>query len=95
MLAQTSTRRIVIVPLKQQPVLQICAVKFMFAQFVDYFQAMFILQLKNYLPLIQHTGSVPTKPIFFSESAICWSKGKYFWQYSKHSFRKLDKFVEI
>ena len=39
--------------------------------------------------------SVPTKPIFFSESAICWSKGKYFWQNSKHSFRKLDKFVEI
>ena len=41
------------------------------------------------------TSSVPTKPIFFSESAICWSKGKYFWQYSKHSFRKLYKFVEI
>ena len=39
--------------------------------------------------------SVPTKPIFFSESAICWSKGTYFWQNSKHSFRKLDKFVEI
>ena len=28
--------------------------------------------LQNYLKL----GSVPTKPIFFSESAICWSKGK-------------------
>ena len=40
-------------------------------------------------------ASVPTMPIFFSESAICWSKGKYFWQYSEHSFRKLDKFVEI
>ena len=39
--------------------------------------------------------NVPTKPIFFSESAICWSKGKYFWQNSKHSFRKLDKFVKI
>ena len=23
-------------------------------------------------------NSVPTKPIFFSESAICWSKGKFF-----------------
>ena len=23
--------------------------------------------------------SVPTKPIFFSKSVICWSKGKYFW----------------
>ena len=39
--------------------------------------------------------SDPTKPIFFSESAICWSKGKYFWQYSKHNFRKLDKFMKI
>ena len=28
--------------------------------------------------------SVPTKLIFFSELAICWSKGKYFWQYSKY-----------
>ena len=39
--------------------------------------------------------SVPNKPIFFSELAICWSKSKYFWQYSKYSSRKLDNFVEI
>ena len=39
--------------------------------------------------------SVPTKLIVFSESAIGWNKGKYIWQYSKHSYRKLDKFVEM
>ena len=44
---------------------------------------------------VKSLSSVPTKPIFFCESAICWSKGKYFKQYSKHSFRKFDKFVEI
>ena len=51
--------------------------------------------LQYFLRILYQQCSVPTKPIFFSKSAICWSKGKYFWQYSKHSFRKFDKLVEI
>ena len=39
--------------------------------------------------------SIPTKPIFFSESAIVGARANNFQQYSKHSFRKFDKFVEI
>ena len=44
---------------------------------------------------IGSANQCPHQAGFFSESAICWSKGKYFWQYSKHSFRKLDRFVDI
>ena len=45
--------------------------------------------------LIKVRANVPTKLIFFSKSTICWSKGKYFWQYSKYSVRKLYKCEEI
>ena len=44
---------------------------------------------------IWNIGSVPTKLIFFSQSAICWNKYISFWQNDKHSIRKFDKFVEI
>ena len=43
--------------------------------------------------------SVPTKPIFVSELLISdlldGTRANNFWQYDKHSFRKVNKFVEI
>ena len=51
---------------------------------------------KNHQNLEMYLWTVfPLSRFLFSEAAICRCKGEYFWQYSKHSFKKLDKFVEI
>ena len=40
--------------------------------------------------------SVSTRPIFFSANQrFVGARANNFWQYGKHSFRKLNKFVEI
>ena len=53
----------------------------------------FIFAGKEVIPVVYF--SVPTKLIFFSESATCWNKTKSFWQHGKHSFRKFEKFVKM
>ena len=52
---------------------------------------------KSAFLLATHKSSVPTKPILVSKLAICWNNGNYgnFWQYDEHSFRKVNKFVEV
>ena len=43
----------------------------------------FIFAGKEAIPVVYF--SVPTKLIFFSESATCWNKTKSFWQHGKHN----------